>query len=281
MRKPVLGLVRNSPAYMCFLVMGCGPHSWFGRITHDAPGGFSNIFTDSTHLLLPGDAAGPNTKMNEVIKSSTVYLDGRFLVHSTPPRGLPEPARRVGREAAATLCCGGCGTVPGFTSRPRGGAWLASLSQRGLWFSSSSSSSQSGPQPWFMTGVSCWANEMTATVGRVPGLVSVPVSQLVLSRPCRDLGITVGGWIATAAASETTRVATGQIIAVPGAVDPPARQVATAFEIQDCLDHFRQGIFRFDLTGGARGWLFPFLSSYLCHAHANSATPIGLGLLSC
>lgn len=131
MRKPVLGLVRNSPAYMCFLVMGCGPHSWFGRITHDAPGGFSNIFTDSTHLLLPGDAAGPNTKMNEVIKSSTVYLDGRFLVHSTPPRGLPEPARRVGREAAATLCCGGCGTVPGFTSRPRGGAWLASLSQVG------------------------------------------------------------------------------------------------------------------------------------------------------
>lgn len=81
------------------------------------------------HLLLPGDAGGPNTKMNEVTESSTVDLNGRFLVHSTPPRELPEPAqRRVGREATATLRCG---MVPGFTSRPRGGAWLASLPQVG------------------------------------------------------------------------------------------------------------------------------------------------------
>lgn len=37
------------------------------------------------HLFLPGDAGGPKTKMNEVTESSTVNLDGRFLVHSTPP----------------------------------------------------------------------------------------------------------------------------------------------------------------------------------------------------
>lgn len=47
-----------------------------------------------------------------------------YLPHSLLQ--LPKPAQRIGREGIAALGCG-CGMVPGFTSRPRGGAWLASL----------------------------------------------------------------------------------------------------------------------------------------------------------
>lgn len=39
--------------YLCFRIIGYGPNSWFGRITHDAPGGSPlppplNIFSDSS-----------------------------------------------------------------------------------------------------------------------------------------------------------------------------------------------------------------------------------------
>lgn len=47
-RKPLLAGPKLP--WLRFLVMGCCPNSWFGRITHDAPGGFSNIFTDSPFL---------------------------------------------------------------------------------------------------------------------------------------------------------------------------------------------------------------------------------------
>ena len=51
----------------------------------------------------------------------------------------------------------------------------------------------------------------------------------------------------TVAASETAGIATSQTTAVASTVDALAGQVATALEIQNSLQNFRLGIFRFDL----------------------------------
>lgn len=68
--------------------------------------------------------------MNEVSEGSTVKLDGKCLprpyLSPLTPAATEACAQRIGREGTAALGCG-CGMVPGFTSRPRGGAWLASL----------------------------------------------------------------------------------------------------------------------------------------------------------
>lgn len=66
--------------------------------------------------------------MNEVPQSG--WMVGAWLAPTSPYLSPPTPvateAQRIVREGIAALGCG-CGMVPGFTSRPRGGAWPASL----------------------------------------------------------------------------------------------------------------------------------------------------------
>ena len=68
--------------------------------------------------------------------------------------------------------------------------------------------------------------------------------------------------------------------AVASTADPLARQVATALEIQNSLYNFLQGIFQFDLWASfyknsrSMRLAAPFLSLYLCHAHASPASSL-------
>ena len=87
----------------------------------------------------------------------------------------------------------------------------------------------------------------------VPGLV-------VPSGLRETLGPLQVATIVTAAASETTGIATSQTTAVASTVNPIAGQVATALANQNSVYNFHQGVFQFELTIGTCGWLLPVLS---------------------
>ncbi|KAM7338223.1 hypothetical protein ACRRTK_001707 [Alexandromys fortis] len=88
---------------------------------------------------------------------------------------------------------------------------------------------------------------MAAVVVQVPGLVPIPVNQLVLSHPCQDFRITEA-IVSAAASTMAAKIAISRMATVASTVDSLARQVATALETQNSLnEHICQGIFQLNL----------------------------------